>query len=54
MTFHTHVEVEAFFRGFELLHLEEENHPGTTKLGEPKHWHIFHIIASRKTADECR
>ena len=34
-----------YFRGFELLSLSEEDHPGTTKLGEPKHWHIFHIIA---------
>jgi tellurite methyltransferase len=54
MSFHTRAEVEAFFRGFELIHLEEEDHPGTTKLGEPKHWHIFHIIASRKTPDERR
>ena len=54
MTFHTRAEIEAFFRDFELVHLEEEDHPGTTKLGEPKHWHIFHIIASRKMSDEHR
>ena len=54
MTFHPRADVEAFFRDFELVHLEEEDHPGTTKLGEPKHWHIFHIIASRKTPDEPR
>jgi len=47
MSFHTRVEAEAFFQDFELVHLEEEDHPGTTKLGEPKHWHIFHIIAKR-------
>ena len=46
MSFHTRKEIEEFFRNFELLQLEEEDHPGTTKLGEPKHWHIFHIIAS--------
>jgi cyclopropane fatty-acyl-phospholipid synthase-like methyltransferase len=53
MSFHTRAEVEEFFRDFELLQLEEEDHPGTTKLGEPKHWHIFHIIASpgRRRAD---
>jgi tellurite methyltransferase len=45
MNFHTRAEVEEFFCNFELIHLEEEDHPGTTKLGEPKHWHIFHIIA---------
>ena len=46
MSFHTRAEVEKLFCGFELHQLEEEDHPGTTKLGEPKHWHIFHIIAS--------
>ena len=54
MTFHTRAEVEALFRDFELIHLEEEDHPGTTKLGEPKHWHIFHIIAARKIPAERR
>jgi SAM-dependent methyltransferase len=47
MSFHTRGEAEAFFRKFDLMHFEEEDHPGTTKLGEPKHWHIFHIIAQR-------
>jgi tellurite methyltransferase len=47
MSFHTRGEAEAFFADFELVHFEEEDHPGTTKLGEPKHWHIFHIIARR-------
>ena len=50
MSFHSRAEAEAFFRGFERLHFEEEDHPGTTKLGEPKHWHIFHIIARRTGA----
>jgi trans-aconitate methyltransferase len=54
MTFHTRPQVEAFFSAFELIHLEEEDHPGTTKLGEPKHWHIFHIIASGKAPCERR
>jgi SAM-dependent methyltransferase len=45
MSFHSRGEAEAFFRKFDLMHFEEEDHPGTTKLGEPKHWHIFHIIA---------
>jgi SAM-dependent methyltransferase len=49
MTFHTRGETEAFFCNFDLVHLEEEDHPGTTKLGEPKHWHIFHIIAKKQT-----
>ena len=47
MNFHTRASVEALLQGMDLLTLEEENHPGTTKLGESKHWHIFHIIARR-------
>jgi tellurite methyltransferase len=54
MSFHTRAEVEALFREFELVHFEEEDHPGTTKLGEPKHWHIFHIVAARRTPAEGR
>jgi tellurite methyltransferase len=49
MSFHPRAAVEEFLRGFELLEVEEEDHPGKTKLGEPKHWHIFHFLA-RKTA----
>lgn len=49
MNFHARAAVEALLRGFVLLELEEEDHPGKTKLGEDKHWHIFHIIA-RKAA----
>jgi tellurite methyltransferase len=47
MNFHARSEVERLLRGFEIIELEEEDHPGKTKLGEPKHWHIFHILARR-------
>jgi tellurite methyltransferase len=47
MNFHSRAEVEALLRGFDLLVVEEEDHPGKTKLGEDKHWHIFHIIARK-------
>ena len=49
MNFHPRAAVEGLLRDFELVELEEEDHPGKTKLGEDKHWHIFHIIA-RKAA----
>jgi tellurite methyltransferase len=48
MSFYARAEAEAFFRGFDIIELEEEDHPGKTKLGEAKHWHIFHIIARRR------
>ncbi len=47
MSFYPRPDIEGFLRGFELLQLDEEDHPGKTKLGEPKHWHIFHILARR-------
>ena len=47
MNFHSRAGVEALLRGFDLLSIEEEDHPGKTKLGEDKHWHIFHIIARK-------
>jgi tellurite methyltransferase len=47
MNFHPRDDVEALLRGWEIVGLEEEDHPGTTKLGEAKHWHIFHILARR-------
>jgi len=47
MTFHTRQQVESFFADFAFVELTEEDKPGMTKLGEAKHWHIFHIIARR-------
>lgn len=47
MNFHTRPEVERLLHGWTLIELEEEDHPGKTKLGEAKHWHIFHILARR-------
>ena len=50
MNFHSRAAVETLLRGFELVELEEEDHPGKTKLGDDKHWHIFHIIARKPAA----
>ena len=47
MNFHSRSDVERLLRGWTVLELTEEDHPGKTKLGEDKHWHIFHIIARR-------
>jgi len=52
MTFHQRAEAEAYFADFDIVELAEEDHPGTTKLGEPKHWHIFHIIARKTPVDD--
>lgn len=45
MNFHARGDVERLMAGWQITELEEEDHPGKTKLGEDKHWHIFHILA---------
>lgn len=47
MNFHSRDAVERLLASFDTLEFEEEDHPGKTKLGEPKHWHIFHILARK-------
>lgn len=47
MNFHSRGDVEHLLRGWTILELTEEDHPGKTKLGDDKHWHIFHLIARR-------
>ena len=49
MNFHSRSDVECLLRGWTILELTEEDHPGKTRLGESKHWHIFHLIARRTT-----
>ena len=45
MNFHSRSDVECLLRGWIIFELTEEDHPGKTKLGEDKHWHIFHLSA---------
>jgi SAM-dependent methyltransferase len=49
MNFHTRKQVELLLKPFDVEKLEEENKPGKTALGEVKHWHIFHIVACKKS-----
>jgi SAM-dependent methyltransferase len=46
MTFFTHADVVDLLAGFRVLDLKEEDRDGTSFDG-PKHWHLFHVIASR-------
>lgn len=45
---HTREQVEMLLQPFEVEMLEEEDHPGTTALGEEKHWHLFQIVARKR------
>jgi tellurite methyltransferase len=47
MTFHRRPEAEALFAAFELERFEEVEADGQTAMGDPKHWHVFHVVARR-------
>lgn len=49
ITFHTAEEVEALLHGFDIEHLREEEDDSVTPRGRPKHWHIFHIVARKRS-----
>jgi SAM-dependent methyltransferase len=46
MTFHTREELELLFEGFDVHLLREEDEDGEAVSG-PKHWHLFHVIATK-------
>jgi len=46
MTFQTRAEVEALLSDFDVHLLHEQDEDGPAVSG-PKHWHVFHVIASK-------
>jgi SAM-dependent methyltransferase len=46
MTFQTREELDVLFAGFDIHMLKEEDEDGEAVSG-PKHWHVFHVIASK-------
>jgi tellurite methyltransferase len=47
LVFHSRKEVEELLTGLEVLKLEEVDKDGKLSNRNPKHWHVFHIIARR-------
>lgn len=47
-THHTRTQVDALFAGFVIEMLQEEDRGSTTATGEPKHWHVFHVVARKR------
>lgn len=47
ITFLRREEAEALFEGFDLERFEEVEEDSQTALGEPKHWHVFHVVARK-------
>lgn len=50
ITFFTRSGVDALLEPLDVEFFREEEDDSVTPRGEPKHWHIFHIVA-RKPAD---
>ena len=46
-TSHTREEVDRLFVGFEFEHIDEVERDGKAVWGDPKHWHVFHIVARK-------
>lgn len=47
-TVHTADEVRKIFSDWDVLHWEEAERDGETSVGEPKHWHVFHVVARKR------
>jgi tellurite methyltransferase len=47
MTFHTREQVAALLEGLDVEMFDEEEEDSTTVRDEPKHWHIFHVVAQK-------
>ncbi|WP_428661931.1 class I SAM-dependent methyltransferase [Reyranella sp.] len=48
ITFLDRSEALALLDGFDVEMFEEEEADGVTPRGNPKHWHIFHIVARKR------
>ena len=47
MTFHTKEQVQDFLSDMKVHLLVEKESDGKTASGDPKHWHIFYVIAQK-------
>jgi len=48
ISFHSREEVHSLLGDFDVEQLDEVEEDGTTAVGDPKHWHLFHIVARRR------
>ncbi|HMN40037.1 MAG TPA: class I SAM-dependent methyltransferase [Phycisphaerales bacterium] len=41
-------KLDGMFRDFVFEELREEEKDDVTTMGEPKHWHVFHVVARKR------
>jgi SAM-dependent methyltransferase len=46
-TSHTREQIDRLFAGFEFEVIDEIERDGRAVWGDPKHWHVFHIVARK-------
>lgn len=46
-SFHTRDEVLELLGELEVEYFDEVDEDGATAVGDPKHWHVFHVVARR-------
>ena len=44
----TRAELDDLLAPFEVERLDEFDGDGTTVIGKPKHWHVFHVVARKR------
>jgi SAM-dependent methyltransferase len=47
MTFHTRADVERLLTSYDVERLDEVEVDSSTVVGDPKHWHLFHVVARK-------
>ncbi|MBM4108969.1 MAG: class I SAM-dependent methyltransferase [Phycisphaerae bacterium] len=47
-THHRRGDLDGLFAGFLIEQLIEEERDDVTVEGEPKHWHVFHVVARKR------
>jgi tellurite methyltransferase len=48
MSFQTRQDAEELVRGLDVEHFDEVEEDGETAVGDPKHWHLFHVVARKR------
>ncbi len=46
-TFHTREQVETMLTSFAIEWLDEMERDGKNSFGDPKYWHVFHVVARK-------
>jgi hypothetical protein len=47
MSFHTRDAAEDLLRALKVEHFREVEQDGATAAGDPKHWHLFDLVARK-------